>query len=88
VGNVFKSEGCFAAEVDPWRKLGELSDAELRRVVDETASLMRGGLEGRRQERRVYRSAKLPCPRCGAPLRARGQGDANRTTYWCGRCQR
>jgi endonuclease VIII len=88
VGNVFKSEGCHAAEVDPWRKLGALSDAELQRVVSETASLMRGALERRRQEPRVYRRAKLPCPRCGAPLRARGQGDANRTTYWCGRCQR
>jgi endonuclease-8 len=49
---------------------------------------MRAGLEGRRPEHQVYRRAKLPCPRCGAPLRARGQGDANRTTYWCGRCQR
>jgi endonuclease VIII len=88
VGNVFKSEGCFAAGLDPWRRVGELSDDELVRVVSETAALMRAGLEGRRPERHVYRRAKLPCPRCGAPLRARGQGDANRTTYWCGRCQR
>lgn len=88
VGNVFKSEGCFAAGLDPWRQLGDLSDAELTRVVTETVALMRAGLEGRRPERQVYKRAKLPCPRCGAPLRARGQGDDNRTTYWCGRCQR
>lgn len=88
VGNVFKSEGCFAAEVDPWRRIRELSDAELQHVVAETEALMRAGLEGRRSEPQVYRRAKLPCPRCGAPLRARGQGDDNRTTYWCGRCQR
>jgi endonuclease-8 len=87
VGNVFKSEGCFAAEVDPWRRLGDLDDDELVRVVAKTETLMRAGLDGRRPERRVYRRAKLPCPRCGAPLRARGQGDDNRTTYWCGRCQ-
>jgi endonuclease VIII len=87
IGNVYKSEGCFAARLNPWRSLGELSDEELRRVVGETASLMRLSLEGNRPERRVYRRAKLPCPACGAPLRARGQGDANRTTYWCGRCQ-
>lgn len=88
VGNLFKSEGCFAAEVDPWRPVGELGDEELARVVAETESLMRDGLEGRRGERQVYRRAKLPCPRCGAPLRARRQGDDARTTYWCGRCQR
>jgi endonuclease VIII len=88
VGNLFKSEGCFAAEVDPWRPVGELGDEELARVVAETQSLMRDGLEGRRGERQVYRRAKLPCPRCGAPLRARRQGDDARTTYWCGRCQR
>jgi endonuclease-8 len=88
IGNVYKSEGCFAAGLDPWRRVGELGDEELVSVLSETAALMRAGLEGRRPGRRVYRRAKLPCLRCGAPLRARGQGDANRTTYWCGRCQR
>jgi formamidopyrimidine-DNA glycosylase len=28
-----------------------------------------------------------PCRRCGTPIAARGQGDDNRTTYWCPRCQ-
>lgn len=88
VGNVFKSEGCFAAGLDPWRRLGDLGDSELERVVAETEALMHAGLEGRRPERQVYKRAKLPCPRCGAPLRVRGQGDEARTTYWCGRCQR
>jgi endonuclease VIII len=88
VGNLFKSEGCFAAAIDPWRPVGELSDEELARIVAETERLMRDGLDGRRRERQVYRRAKLPCPRCGAPLRARRQGDDARTTYWCGRCQR
>ena len=87
VGNLFKSEGCFAAEIDPWRPLGDLSDEELGRVVIETEALMRSGLEGRRSERLVYKRPKLPCPRCGAPLRARRQGDDARTTFWCGRCQ-
>ena len=38
--------------------------------------------------RRVYRRAGMPCPRCAAPIRARGQGDDNRRTYWCPGCQR
>jgi endonuclease-8 len=87
IGNVYKSEGCFAARMSPWRRLGALSDDELSRVVGVTAALMREGVSGRGSARQVYRRAKLPCPACGAPLRARGQGDANRTTYWCGRCQ-
>ena len=38
----------------------------------------------------VYGIAGRPCPRCGdaSNIRSRGQGDDNRTTYWCPRCQR
>jgi endonuclease VIII len=88
VGNVYKSEGCFAAAVDPWRALGALDDAELERVVDALRRLMRTGVERGRPPRQVYRRARQPCTRCGTPVRSRGQGDANRTTYWCPGCQR
>lgn len=88
VGNIYKAEGCFAARVSPWRRLFDLSDDELRRVVLETASLMRVGVETGRQPRDVYRRAGRPCPRCGETVFSRGQGDANRTTYWCPGCQR
>jgi endonuclease-8 len=87
IGNVYKSEGCFAARISPWRRLGELEDDDLRRVVLETAALMRAGLETGRMPRDVYRRAGAPCPRCGTPIRFRGQGDANRATYWCPTCQ-
>jgi endonuclease VIII len=88
IGNVYKSEGCFAARISPWRRLGELDDEELRRVVLETAALMRAGFETGRRPRDVYRRGGAPCPRCGEPISSRGQGDANRTTYWCPACQR
>jgi len=35
----------------------------------------------------VYERGGLPCRRCGTTIRARGQGDDNRTTYWCPTCQ-
>jgi endonuclease VIII len=35
----------------------------------------------------VYDKAGRPCPRCGTIVRSRGQGDDNRTTYWCPACQ-
>ena len=38
--------------------------------------------------RRIYGRAGRPCPRCGERIRSRGQGDDNRTTYWCPVCQR
>jgi endonuclease-8 len=87
IGNIFKSEGCFAAGVSPWRKAGELGEDELRTVLDVTRELMQEAVLSGRQPRAVYRRSGQPCPRCRAPLQSRGQGDANRTTYWCPGCQ-
>ena len=87
IGNIFKSEGCFAAALSPWRALSELSDAELEAVTDATRELMLDAVETGRQPHRVYRRAGRPCPRCRTTLRARRQGDSARTTYWCPSCQ-
>ena len=88
IGNIYKSEGCWSARIDPWQQLSDLGDDELRRLVIETAGLMRYGLETGRPPRSIYRRAGQPCPRCGERIQSRGQGDANRTTYWCESCQR
>jgi endonuclease VIII len=87
IGNVYKCEGCWSARIDPWRALADLTDDELQRLVIEAAALMRYGLETGRMPRSIYRRAGQPCPRCGTPIQARGQGDANRITYWCQSCQ-
>jgi endonuclease-8 len=87
VGNVYKSEGCFAASLDPWRAMPDLDDAELERLLETMRDLMSNGLKRGRKPHQVYRRAGLPCPRCATRVRARGQGDANRTTYWCPNCQ-
>jgi endonuclease-8 len=49
---------------------------------------MRDALDGAGGKRVVYRHAGRPCPRCGTPIRSRGQGDDNRMAYWCPGCQR
>jgi len=36
----------------------------------------------------VYGRQRRPCRRCGTPVRARGQSDDRRTTFWCPACQR
>jgi endonuclease-8 len=87
IGNLWRAEALWHARVSPWRTLGETGDDELQRVLDEAARLMRASLEGERPGRSVYRRAGRPCPRCGTPIRSRGQGDDNRTAYWCPGCQ-
>jgi len=87
VGNIFKSEACFAARIDPWRAVGDLSGEQLRAVAQAAHDLMRDAVEHGRAGRAVYKRAGRACPRCGTPIRSRGQGDANRTTYWCPVCQ-
>jgi endonuclease-8 len=50
--------------------------------------MQRSAADGnQRRFRRIYALAGGPCPRCGAVIRSRGQGDDNRTTYWCPACQ-
>jgi endonuclease-8 len=87
IGNMWMAESLWEARLSPWLRVGEATDEQLRAALEEAVRLMRGSLEGRRGSRRVYRRSGRPCPRCGATIRARGQGDANRTAYWCPGCQ-
>jgi endonuclease VIII len=88
IGNAWKSEGCFLARIDPWRRLDEVTDEEALALVRRIRALMLESVEAASHSRRwVFARAGLPCHRCAAPIRARGQGDDNRTTYWCPSCQ-
>jgi endonuclease VIII len=88
IGNVWKAESLWRVQLSPWRRLGDLTDEELRAVLAEAARLMRVSLGNGHGEREIYRRAGRPCPRCGTPIRSRGQGDDNRIAYWCPACQR
>jgi endonuclease-8 len=89
IGNIWKAEGCWEAAVDPWRRVSEVTDDEALAIVDGMRPrMMRSAEFGHRAiQPRVYGHAGRPCPRCGTAIVARGQGDANRTTYWCPGCQ-
>jgi endonuclease-8 len=101
IGNIWKSEGCFLGGVNPWRPVGKVSDEEARHIVTATRPLMRLSADrgrvatwqperpvrGRETRTLVYNRAGRPCRRCGTPIRARGQGDDNRSTFWCPTCQ-
>jgi endonuclease-8 len=87
IGNVWKAESLWRARLSPWLRLADVDDEELERVLREAALLMRASVDRRTDGRAVYKRAGRPCRRCGEPIRSRGQGDANRTAYWCPRCQ-
>ena len=89
IGNLWKCEGCFEAAIDPWRRTGAVGDEEVLALVRATRPRMQqSALAGMQDLHRViYAKAGRPCPRCGAPIRSRGQGDDNRITYWCAGCQ-
>ena len=102
IGNAWKSEACFLARVSPWTPLEQLSDAELLRPVREVRPRMQRSVErggrietvfgpeaaaGPGRATYVFEREALPCRVCSTPVRARGQGDDNRTTFWCPRCQ-
>jgi endonuclease VIII len=87
IGNIFKSEGCFDAEIDPNVCLESVSDQQVESVLDATRKLMLEAVESGRQPKRIYRRVGEPCPRCGTRVRSRPQGDDARTTYWCPGCQ-
>jgi endonuclease-8 len=88
IGNMWMAETLWRVELSPWRRLGDVSGDERRRALESAAELMRASVDGRVGRRQVYRRPGQPCPRCRTPIRSWGQGDDNRTTYWCPTCQR
>jgi DNA-formamidopyrimidine glycosylase len=100
IGNIFKSEGLFLARIDPQRPAQSISRAELDRFLDETAPLMwrateRYGktvttppeLQEQGHLHYVYRRRGHPCLVCGIKIAMVRQGELERSTYFCPRCQ-
>lgn len=87
IGNMWKAECLWAAEVSPWRALADMTDDELLATLEHAHRLMRARLDGARPSHRAYRRAGRPCPRCGTPIRSWPQGDGARMAYWCPVCQ-
>jgi endonuclease VIII len=89
IGNMWKAEACFGAGVSPWRAAGEVQERETLALLEFARERMsqsaREGFQAR--PRAVYKRAGMPCPRCGARIRQRGQGEENRLTFWCPGCQ-
>ncbi len=88
IGNMWLAESLWRAQLSPWRRLRDVPESDRRRALESAAELMRASVDGgRRGGHRVYRRVGRPCPRCGGADRSFGQGDDNRTAYWCPGCQ-
>src|SRR5688500_16148598 len=103
VGNIYVAEALFAAGVSPLRAAGKVSRERYQRLAEEVRLVLghaieRGGTTLRdflapdgapgyfEQELAAYGRGGEPCPRCGRALKQAAIGQ--RTTVWCGHCQR
>ena len=87
IGNMWMAEALWVIQVSPWARVRDVSDQTLHDAVAAARRLMQESLETGRSGRLIYRRAGRPCSRCGTSVRSRGQGDDNRTAYWCPGCQ-
>jgi formamidopyrimidine-DNA glycosylase len=103
VGNIYASEALFRARIRPRRQARGLKRDEIERLVAAIREVLAmavevGGTTLRdyvgadgnpgyfRQKLFVYERPDEPCRVCGTPVRHFVQGQ--RSTYWCGQCQR
>jgi endonuclease-8 len=97
IGNIYKSESLFLARIDPWRRVQDVTDDELLRIRETATRIMKDGVLDARAitfrgpgtpGRWAYGRSGAPCRRCSRPIESAPQGEHQRTTYWCARCQR
>ena len=97
LGNVYKSEVCFLAGMNPWTAVGNVPD--LRKIVEiskrtieanrSTGMQITTGINRPGRRHWVYGRKGEPCRRCGTPIEKAEEvvGTRERVTYWCPRCQ-
>lgn len=103
VGNIYAAEALFEAGISPVRQAGRVSRERYGRLADAVKRILghaieRGGTTLRdfinpdgepgyfELELSAYGRGGEPCPRCGRPLKQAAIGQ--RTTVWCGHCQK
>ncbi|HEY1813043.1 MAG TPA: DNA-formamidopyrimidine glycosylase family protein [Kofleriaceae bacterium] len=86
IGNIWKTESCFACRVDPRTLVCNLPEHVLVQIYEAARELMQQSVDGDRAFSAYTRTGK-PCPRCGAPIAAYQLGDPPRWTWSCPGCQ-
>ncbi|HSP35286.1 MAG TPA: DNA-formamidopyrimidine glycosylase family protein [Thermoanaerobaculia bacterium] len=90
IGNIWKSEVLFACRVHPFLRVEQLTDDEVRCLIDRARKLLArsaNAIDGR-NDLNVYSRGGQPCRRCRTKIESRKRGLDARLTYWCPQCQR
>ena len=95
IGNVYKSEVLHRCRVDPFAPLASVPEdvrrqllvASNRLLLHNLTTTKRTTVSGPPGSLAVYGLTRRPCRVCGTPIETRRQGEQNRSTYWCPRCQ-
>jgi endonuclease VIII len=88
IGNIFRSEACFMARVDPRTAVGDVAD--LHALIEHARILLTQSIQTQRHRSYVYGRARMPCPRCRTTIRKLDQSDspsAERYVFICPKCQ-
>ncbi|MDP9055151.1 MAG: Fpg/Nei family DNA glycosylase [Acidobacteriota bacterium] len=100
IGNVYKSEVCFASGVNPFRTVASLLPEEVKSLAGNARKLMANSVSETPNFRRttgrsdpaarlwVYKRGGEPCRECGTAIASKKQGEEARITFWCPQCQR
>ncbi len=91
IGNVFKSEICWAERISPFVAVAALDGPTRRRIYETAQRQLTSNLARARRTTyagalAVYGKGGRRCPRCGETILSR-RDRATRSTYWCPRCQ-
>jgi endonuclease-8 len=90
IGNIYKSEICFACSIHPFRLVSSLAEHEIQCLLETARRILSANIRessDQRQRLWVYRRQGRPCRRCGTVILMRRQGPGGRSTYWCPECQ-
>ena len=91
IGNIHRCNALWRRRLDPWASTADVDDDALRALYTVARDQMLAGRDHRGpgpvRAPGVHGRSRRPCPRCGAPIRVRSQGEQGRLTYWCPPCQ-
>jgi endonuclease-8 len=95
VGNVFRCELLWAAQLSPWTHIADLKHHDAVQIVNSASAMVRANAGRVRRSTTdettaglaVYGRCGQGCVRCHETIEARPVGTYGRTLYWCPGCQ-
>lgn len=87
LGNIWKTESCFANRIDPRTRVAQIPRHVLANIYESAHELMTRAVAVGMRDIAVYSKTGKACPRCGAKIECYQLGDPPRWTWSCPTCQ-